>query len=107
MKYWIQIGIVVLILGAVLFNCLDAGLGTTEISTENVVVTETYHRTVKSGNAAIQKYYIIVKTENGKETLSVTHDFYNKVNINDEIEVEKTITQTKWTDETVINYSIN
>lgn len=99
--------IIVLVIALLLFNGLDNELGTKETTTEFVTITDTYTRTVKSGNATIKKYYITFETENGEETISITHSTYEDIEINNEIEITKTTIKTKWTKETHVLYSIN
>lgn len=103
----ITIGAIVLVMGLVIFAAADKELGEQSTYSEKVTVTDTYKRHVKSGNATITKYYITIETETGKEDISVTHDFYDKVEVNNEIEVTKTIIETKFTHDTVIKYDVN
>lgn len=103
----ITIGAIALVMGLVIFAAADKELGEQSTYPERVTVTDTYKRHVKSGNATITKYYITIETETGKEDISVTHDFYDKVEVNNEIEVTKTIIETKFTHDTVIKYDVN
>lgn len=101
------IGAVALVLGLLIFATADRELGEQSTYTEKVTVTDTYKKFIKSGNATIRKYYITIETETGKEDISVTHDFYDKVEVNNEIEVTKTVIETKFTHNTVIKYDVN
>jgi hypothetical protein len=101
------IGVIILVFALLIFATADKELGEKNTYLEKVTVTDTYKKFVKSGNATITKYYITIATETGTEDISVTHDFYNKVEVNNEIEVTKTIIETKFTHDTVIKYDIN
>lgn len=103
----ITIGILALVFGLIIFAAADKELGEQNTYIEKVTVTDTYKKFVKSGNATIRKYYITIETETGKEDISVTHDFYDKVEVNNEIEVTKTVIETKFTHDTVITYDVN
>ena len=100
------IAALVLIFGLIIFAIADDGLGEKTIYPDKVTVTDTYTKMVKSGNATITKYYITIQTETGIEEICVTHDLYNKVEKNNEVDVVKTITKTKFTKDTVVSYSI-
>ena len=99
----------ILILGilAAGFFGLDEGLGETTKHQEMLTVTDTYNRHIMSGKVMVIKHYVIVQTETGEEEISVNANVYDKVEKNDEISVTVTITETKWTHQTVISYSID
>ena len=97
---------IVLILGLIIFTIADDGLGEKTSYPDKATVTDTHTQMVKSGNATITKYYITVQTETGIEEICVTHDLYDKVEKNNEVDVVKTITKTKFTKDTVVSYSI-
>ena len=103
----ITIGVLALICGLLIFATADEVLGEQSTYPEKVTVTDTYTRHVMCGKTPITKYYITIETETGKEDISVTHIFYNKVEVNNEIEVTKTIIETKFTHDTVIKYDVN
>lgn len=105
--YRVMIGFLALIFGLIIFAIADKEMGTQSIYPEKVTVTDTYKKFIKSGNATIRKYYITVETETGAEDIKVSHDFYNKVEINDEIDITKTITETKFTHNTITEYKID
>lgn len=105
--YGICTSIIVLIIGIVIFCGIDQGLGTTQTYRENLTVTDVYTKHVLCGKTPITKYYITVKTETGTEDISVTRDLYKMVEVNNDIEVTKTITKTKITKETLVKYEVN
>lgn len=100
-------GLVALVIGILIFSAVDEGLGTTQTYHENLTVTDVYDRHILCGRTSITKYYITVKTETGTEDISVTHDLYKKVEVNNDIEVIKTITKTKITKQTVVKYELD
>ena len=101
------IGAVALIMALIIFSVADESYGTKTTYPERVTVTDTRVSHIKTKYSMITKYYITVKTETGTEEIQVAHDFYNKVEKNDEIEVIKTIIETKFTHDTVIKYEVN
>jgi len=103
----ITIGAMALVMGLIIFAAADKGMGTHTTYPEKVTVVDTYKRHVKSGKTTITKYYITVETETGAEDIKVSHDFYSKVEINDEIDITKTITETKFTHNTITEYEID
>lgn len=103
----IFVGVIVLIMGLLIFSIADEDLGTKQTYRENLTVTDVYDKHVLCGKTIITKYYITVKTETGTEDISVSHDIYKKVEVNNDIEVIKTITETKFTKQTVINYELD
>lgn len=110
MEDWVGrifIGVIALIAGLLIFCIADEDLGTKQTYCENLTVTDVYDKHELCGKVMITKYYITVKTETGTEDISVTHDLYKKVEVNNDIEVIKTITETKFTKRTVIDYSID
>ena len=110
MEDWVGkifIGSLALIMGLIIFSAADEGLGTTQTYRENLTVTDVYTKHILCGKTPITKYYITVKTETGTEDISVTRDLYKKVEVNNDIEVIKTVTETKITQQTVINYELD
>lgn len=103
----IIIGAFALVCALFIFVAADEGLGIKSTYPEKVTVTDTYTKHVRSGKTTITKYYITIETETGEEDISVTHSFYDKVEVNNEIEVTKTIIETKFTHDTVIKYDID
>ena len=89
------------------FCMLDDGLGEKTKHQEMLTVTDTYNRHIMSGKVMIIKHYVTVQTETGEEEISVSANVYDKVEKNDEISVTVTITETKWTHQTTIDYSID
>ena len=106
MKEWIGIFFIILIIGVFGFFSLDEELGTSETTIENVTVSDTYVRHIKTKYTIVSKYYIVIETETGTKELSVQHSDYDKIEPKNEIRVEKTVTQTKWTHDTVIKYEL-
>lgn len=104
--YGACIAAMILIFGLVTLAIADNSLGEKTTYSDKATVTDTYTKMVKSGNATITKYYITVQTETGTEDICVTHDLYDKVEKNNEVDVVKTITKTKFTKDTVVSYSI-
>lgn len=103
----IFVGVLALIMGLLIFCIADEDLGTKQTYRENLTVTDVYDKHVLCGKTIITEYYITVKTETGTEDISVSHDIYKKVEVNNDIEVIKTITETKFTKRTVINYELD
>ena len=99
--------LIALIVGIVIFSAVDEGMGETQSYRENLTVTDVYDKHVMCGKTPITKYYITVKTETGTEDISVTRDLYKAVEVNNDIEVIKTITKTKITKQTVIKYEVD
>ena len=95
------------LIGLLSFFALDSILGESECTTVYVTVTNKYTNVVRSGKTNIRKYYIVVYTEDGEQTFTVNVNLYNDIEINNEVEATKTVTHTKWTDNTLINYSID
>lgn len=104
--YGSLMAIIILILGLVIFSIADIGLGEKTSYPDKATVTDTHTQMIRSGNTIITKYYITVQTETGTEEICVTHDLYDKVEKNNEVDVVKTITKTKFTKDTVVSYSI-
>jgi hypothetical protein len=110
MEDWVGrifVGVLVLIMGLLIFSIADEDLGTKQTYRENLTVTDVYDKHVMCGKTIITKYYITVKTETGTEDISVSHDIYKKVEVNNDIEVTITITETKITKQTIIDYSVD
>lgn len=110
MEDWVGrifVGILALIVGLLIFSMADEELGTKQTYRENLTVTDVYDEHVLCGKTMITKYYITVKTETGTEDISVSHDIYKKVEVNNDIEVIKTITETKITKQTHIKYEVD
>lgn len=106
-KFFILLIFSIALIGLLLFFTLDSALGESERATEYVTITDKYTRCVRSGKTNIRKYYVVVDTEDGEQTFTINVNLYNDIEINNEIEVTKTVTHTKWTDNTLINYSID
>ena len=106
MKSWVVtiIGIVI-ILGSTFFFLLDVSLGEKQKTKEWLTVTDTYTRFI-GGRFSIRKFYVTVKTKEGEKTFSVTHELFDEIEKNNEIEVTITIVHTKWTNSTELFYSI-
>lgn len=103
--YGFCISLVALVVGAVIFCAIDESLGTTQTYRENFTVTDTYIKRIPCGKTIITKYYLTVKTETGTKDISVTHDLYKKVEVNNDIEITITVTGTKLTKKTIVKYS--
>lgn len=106
-KFFMLLIFSIALIGLLSFFALDSILGESEYTTVNVTVTDKYRNCVRSGKTNIIKYYIVVDTEDGEQTFTVNVNLYNDIEINNEVEVTKTVTHTKWTDNTLINYSID
>ena len=103
----IIIGAIALVCALLIFAAADEELGTKSTYPEKVTVTDTYTKRVMDGKILVTKYYITIATKTGKEDISVTHNFYDKVEVNNEIEVIKTVIETKFTHDTIIKYDID
>lgn len=106
-KFFVLLMFSIASIGLFSFFALDSMLGKSECTTVNVTVTDKYRRFVYSGKTIIIKHYVVVDTEDGEQTFTINVNLYNDIEINNEIEVTKTVTHTKWTDNTLINYSID
>jgi len=106
-KFFVLLIFSIALIGLLSFFTLDFMFGESKYATVYVTVTDKYTRCVRSGKTNIRKYYVVIDTEDGEQTFTINVNLYNDIEINNEIEVTKTVTHTKWTDKTLINYSIN
>lgn len=106
MKYWVQIIILVLVLGLIGWAFLDSALGEKETTQTFMTVVDTQTETVRAGKATIRKHYVVVNTVDGEKTLPISAELSKSVEKGDEIEVTKTTTKTKWSNKIEIRYSI-
>lgn len=108
MKEWTGIICIILVISVLGFFGFDEELGTKKTNYETATVIDTNTKSVRTANTTVRKFYIAVQMKSGEtETFTVTHDDFDKIEPKNEITVKKTVTETKWTHQTMIKYELD